>query len=215
MLENVDWLGHASFRIMADLIVYVDPWKINDDILADVIFITHDHYDHCSPVDIQKISKEDTIIIAPADSAEKLKLLGLNVMIIEPQEKYEVKGIPFKTIRAYNKHKDYHPKKNDWVGYVIDILGENLYFAGDTDYIHEMRNLGEISIAFLPITGEYTMDVDEAVKATLDIHPKYVVPMHYGDFIGGLDEAKDFASMVEREDPSIEVVIKEAEYGRE
>lgn len=215
MLENIDWLGHASFRIIADLVVYIDPWKIKEDVMADVIFITHDHYDHCSPVDIQKLSKEDTIVVAPEDSAEKLKLLGLNVMPVKPKEKYKVKGIAFKTIRAYNKHKEYHPKKNNWVGYVIDILEENLYFSGDTDYISEMGNLGDITIAFLPISGEYTMDIDEAVKATLEIHPKYVVPMHYGDFIGGVNDAEEFASKIEKEDPTIEVVIKEPEYGRE
>lgn len=216
MLENISWLGHASFRIISDLKIFIDPWKIKEDIKADLILITHNHHDHCSTKDIELLLNDNTLIIAPSDVAELIKreiTRELNIKIVSPGDSFEIMGINIETIPAYNKNKDYHPKENKWLGYVIELDGERIYFAGDTDYIHEMRHLKNINIAFLPIGGTYTMDVKEAVKAALDIHPNYVVPMHYGDIIGEISEAEKFLSMIDQEDPTIEVVIMNPEYG--
>ena len=211
MIENVDWLGHASFRIISGLSIYIDPWKITGDEKADIILITHSHHDHCSPEDVKKLVKESTVIVTVKDAAEKLSGITKNIKIVKPSDRIEVQDIFIAAVPAYNKDKEFHPKSNRWVGFVVEVLGERLYFAGDTDFIQEMKNLKDISIAFLPIGGTYTMNVKEAVEAAALIHPKYVVPMHYGDIVGSSDEADSFSGMMEKTDPTIEVVIKKPE----
>ena len=211
LLENIAWLGHSSFRISTELIIFVDPWQINEDIKADLIFITHSHYDHCSVKDVARIVKPETVIITTSDSADKLRGVGCEIYETKPGDKGEAKNIKFEAVHAYNINKDHHPKSSNWVGYILEVLGERLYFAGDTDYIPEMKHLHEIDVAFLPIGGEFTMGVDEAIKAALEIHPKYVVPTHYGEFIGDAEDAENFASVMDQKDPTIEVVIKTKE----
>ena len=214
MLEAIDWLGHASFRIIDDLVIYIDPWKVQNDDKADIILITHPHHDHCSPEDIFRLQKENTVIVTVQDAAEKIYAAGIrcNFKIIKPFDKVEILGTNIEVVPAYNKNSDYHPKEKDWVGFIVEVLGERVYFAGDTDYIPEMRHLKNIEAVFLPIGGEYTMDVDQAVKAALMIGPRYAVPMHYGDIVGGEDDAEAFRMKMHSEDPTIEVVIKTPEY---
>lgn len=211
MLEKVDWLGHASFRITTQFVIYVDPWKVRDEDKADLILITHSHDDHCSPDDVKKVMYDKTIIITVPDAKEKLKKAGVGcrIELISPGKKIHHKGVDVEAVPAYNIHESYHTKDNGWIGFIVDVLGERLYFAGDTDYIHEMKHLGNIDVAFLPVAGTYTMDVEGAVKAALVINPKYVVPMHYGDIIGSVDHANAFKALMEQKDPSIEVVIKQ------
>jgi L-ascorbate metabolism protein UlaG (beta-lactamase superfamily) len=213
MLEDVQWLGHASFRIVSDLVIYIDPWKIkSEDIKADIIFITHPHSDHLSIPDIEAISRHDTLLIAPPDCTNILQgRVDCELINISPGDEMELEGVRVKAIPAYNRKSDHHPKAKNWVGYVIEILGEKLYFAGDTDHIHEMRHLDDITIAFLPVGGTYTMNVEQAVDAALDIQPKYLVPMHYGDLAGTMANPDTLKSILEDKDPSIEVVIKQPE----
>jgi L-ascorbate metabolism protein UlaG (beta-lactamase superfamily) len=211
MLEKINWLGHSSFRIMANLIIYVDPWKVNEVIKADIILITHSHFDHMSIPDINNLIKEKTIIVAPNSAKEELSEIKCEIKFMKAGEKINVKGIPIESVPAYNNDRDYHPKSKGWLGYVIEMDGERIYFAGDTDFISEMKDLKNIDIAFLPISGTYTMDVKEAVEAALEIHPKYVIPTHYGDIIGESDDAKEFISRIRQEDPSIEALEKEKE----
>lgn len=166
-----------------DIALYIDPFRLPDNLpKADIILITHHHDDHCSKEDIEKIKGRNTIIIAPKLASEKL---NLPTNIIEPEKFVGIKNVEIKAVQAYNINKfrqpniPFHPK-GEGVGYVFSLENNKIYVAGDTDFIPEMKNLGQIDIAFLPIGGTFTMDVAEAVQAISLIKPKIVVPIHYG-----------------------------------
>jgi L-ascorbate metabolism protein UlaG (beta-lactamase superfamily) len=188
MLEKIKWLGHASFKIAGPPVIYIDPWKLTDGEKADIILITHSHHDHCSPEDIAKIQKEDTIIVSTQDSAAKLK--G-TVKIIKPGDKIKIKDLEIEAVPAYNINKSFHPKDNGWVGYVISMAGVRIYHAGDTDLIPEMRDI-KADIALLPVGGTYTMNAEEAARAANTIMPQVAIPMHYGTIIGSIKDAEKF-----------------------
>lgn len=206
MLDKIKWLKHASFKINSEnAIIYIDPFKLSSNQeKADFILITHDHYDHCSVNDIQSITKSSTTIIAPKDCAIKLngniKIIGINDSI-ELTKNIKVKAIP-----AYNINKPFHPKTKGWLGYILTIDKNTLYFAGDTDFIDEMKSLQtmNIDIAFLPVSGTYVMTAQEAANAALAIKPKIAIPMHYGSIIGNESDANQFKKLLHNK---IEVVI--------
>ncbi|MEA1965550.1 MAG: MBL fold metallo-hydrolase [Candidatus Aerophobetes bacterium] len=191
MLENISWLGHASFKITNDKVLYIDPWKLKGEDKADIILITHSHYDHLSLEDVSKIQTEDTVIVVPPDEASKLK--G-NVKTVKPGDSLTVKGIDIKVVPAYNIKKNYHPKENRWVGFIIDIKGTRIYHSGDTDFIPEMEKI-KADIALLPIGGTYTMDATKAVEAVKAINPEVAIPMHYGEIVGSAKDARKFKEM--------------------
>ena len=150
MIENLNWLGHSSFKITGENIIYIDPWNLKKgEDKADLILITHDHYDHCSEDDVETIIGESTVIVAPSDAAGKFK--G-NVRKVKPGDKIEVSGIRIEAVPAYNTDKSFHPKEKNWVGYVIDLNNKRIYHAGDTDVIPEMEKLENIDIAILPVS---------------------------------------------------------------
>lgn len=189
MIKNIHWLGHDTFRITGEKIIYTDPFKIKKKDTADIILITHEHYDHCSPEDVKKIQGPDTVIVAPADCAAKLR--G-TVKTVRPGDKIEVSGIAIEAVPSYNTNKQFHTKDRSWVGYIFTMAGERIYLAGDTDYIPEMKTI-KADIALLPVSGTYVMTADEAAQAALDIKPKIAVPMHYGSIVGSSSDAKRFA----------------------
>lgn len=201
-MENISWLGHASF-LFTDTIskqnIYIDPFNLTQTNLppADLIFVTHAHYDHCSPTDIQKIIKNDTIVVAPPDCLEKLNLPENQKHAVIPNNSYTVKNISFQTIPAYNVDEEklkYHPKLNRWVGYILTVNNQKLYHPGDTDYVPEMNSLRSLSldVAMLPIGGTYTMDVGEAILAANAIAAKTTIPMHYKQLLEeGSKDAED------------------------
>jgi L-ascorbate metabolism protein UlaG (beta-lactamase superfamily) len=184
-LDMIKWLGHASFRIDASQTVYIDPYKIQAGKPADIIFITHSHFDHCSEDDVNKIKKQDTILVAPSDCI--LNWEGER-RIMAPGQREVIKGIPVSAVLAYNINKRFHPKQNNWVGYILDINGLTIYHAGDTDATPEMESL-DVDIALLPIGGTYTMDVKEALSVLNKMKVKTVVPMHYGAIVGTRKDA--------------------------
>ncbi len=189
MLDRLSWLGHASFVIAGKKRLYIDPWKIKEGSpKADIIFITHEHYDHNSPDDITGLSTPNTVIVGPRDVVKGFK--G-NIVPLRPREKTDVEGVRVSTIRAYNVNKTFHPSVKDWLGYVIDTDGLIIYHAGDTDRIDEMKGL-KGDVALLPIGGTYTMDANEAALAASDIRPGVAVPMHYGSIVGTDDDAQTF-----------------------
>lgn len=189
MVKNIHWLGHDTFRITGEKVIYTDPFKIRKKDAADIILITHEHYDHCSPEDVAKVQGPETVIMAPADCAAKLK--G-KIKIVKPGDTVEVAGIRIEVVPSYNTNKQFHTKDRGWVGYIFTANGQRIYIAGDTDYIPEMKTF-RADIALLPVSGTYVMTADEAVKAALDINPKIAIPMHYGSIVGSRDDAARFA----------------------
>jgi len=186
------WLGHACFKIKNnELVIYIDPFQIEDGEKADIILITHDHYDHCSPKDIRKITKEDTIIVCNEACAKKL---NKEVKIIKENESIEVLGVTIKAVPAYNTEKEFHPKGYG-LGFVIELGGKRIYHAGDTDFIPEMKNLQNIDVALLPVGGTYTMNAEQAVEAAELIKPKIAIPMHYGSIVGSANDAETFKEL--------------------
>ena len=194
MIEKLSWLGHASFKIKGKTkVVYIDPWKLKGSPEpADIILIGHSHFDHLSIPDVEKIQKQSTVIITTADCASGLK--G-NIRIIKPGSTVVVDDITVQAIPAYNVNKAFHPKSNEWVGFILTLDGERLYYASDTDFIPEMKALKNIDIALLPIGGTYTMNANEAAQAAKIINPRIVVPYHYGDIIGTKEDAEKLASL--------------------
>ena len=210
MLENIEVLCHSSIRFSKKKIIYFDPFKIEENYNdADVIFITHDHYDHYSEEDIDKVVKGDTIIVVPEDLKTKLLKKGWkeeNIITVRPNEIYTVKNIEFKTIPAYNVNKQFHPKENAWVGYLLEIEGVTYYIAGDTDITEENKKI-KCDVAFVPVGGTYTMDYKEAAELINEIKPKVTVPTHYGSIVGSKKEGDKFLKLVNPE-IEVEVLIK-------
>ena len=207
MLESIEVLCHSCIKFNKGEVIYFDPFKIeknyND---ADVIFITHDHYDHYSEEDIDKVVKEGTIIVAPEDLLTKLLKKGFerdNMVLVTPNQKYTVKGIEFQTIPAYNVNKQFHPKANEWVGYVLKIEGVTYYIAGDTDITEENKKV-KCDVAFVPVGGTFTMDYKEAAELINEIKPKIAVPTHYGSIVGEKSDGISFSKLVS---PEIEVEV--------
>ena len=199
MLENVEVLCHSSIKINKEKVIYIDPFKIeknyND---ADIVFITHDHYDHYSEEDIDKVINENTTIIIPEELLTKILRKGINknaVITVESNKEYMVQGIKFETIPAYNTNKTFHPKENDWVGYIITLDGIRYYIAGDTDITEENRKV-KCDVAFVPVGGTYTMNYSEAAELVNIIKPKIAVPIHYGSVVGTKQDATNFIKLL-------------------
>jgi len=186
--EKITWLGHDGFRVDSGSVIYFDPYQIDTDIKADLIFITHEHFDHCSPEDVKKIQGPDTIIITEKDSAKKL---DGDIRIMKPGEKLNIDDISIEAVRAYNMNKDFHPRANDWLGFIVTIDDIRIYHAGDTDFIPEMSDI-DADIALLPVSGTYVMTAAEAVEAAKAINPKLAVPMHFGAIVGSDEDARYF-----------------------
>ncbi|HOK55891.1 MAG TPA: MBL fold metallo-hydrolase [bacterium] len=194
MVEYIKWLGHASILIsIGEKNIYVDPWKLKkDQPKADLILITHSHYDHFSPDDINKIIRNDTVIIGPHDI---LKIKTGEKIEIKPGQETDLKWVKIKGVPAYNINKNFHPKSNNWCGYIIEIGGNKIYIAGDTDFIPEMKNI-VADVVILPVGGTYTMTAEEAANAVNIIRPKIAIPYHFGDIVGSEKDAKFFSSFI-------------------
>ena len=185
MLERFTWLKNAAYRWDGDgITVYIDPWGVGEDPPeADVIFITHGHYDHYSPEDIERVRTANTQIVAPRETADEL---SGNVQAVAPGDTLEAGGIKAQAVPAYNiaeDRLDKHPKSNGWVGYILQLGDTSYYHAGDTDHISEIESV-PAQVAFLPVGGTYTMDASEAAGLARKMSPRLAVPMHYG-FVAG------------------------------
>lgn len=207
MLENVEVLYHSSIKIKDNKIIYIDPFKIDKDYNdADIVFITHDHFDHYSEEDIDKVINENTIIIIPEELLTKILRKGINknaVITVESNKEYMVQGIKFETIPSYNVNKKFHPKENNWVGYIITIDEVRYYIAGDTDITEENRKV-KCDVAFVPVGGTYTMSFEEAAQLINEIKPQVAVPIHYGSVVGTKQDAIDFIKLL---NPTINGII--------
>jgi L-ascorbate metabolism protein UlaG (beta-lactamase superfamily) len=204
ILEGVSHLNHASIKFERGSVVYVDPYQIDGEPHdADMVFCTHDHFDHLSMDDIKKVMNENSILVVPVKNAKKFKKFPVKEVVgVEPSMDYEAGGVKFKTVRAYNLDKKFHPKKKNWVGFVIYLEGTGYYISGDTDYIPEMDDV-EADVAFLPVSGTYVCTAEEAARAANSIKPKVAVPIHFGSVVGTAQDADLF---IEKLDSSIKGV---------
>ena len=200
MLDKIHWLGHDSFRIDAGLTIYIDPWKLAADApAADLVLITHEHGDHCSPEDVERLAGPDTLVVGNQASLDQLDVAG-ELRIVAPGERFTYKDVGIETLPAYNLNKfrepgiEFHPRAQGHIGYVITVDGQRIYHAGDTDVIPEMEGL-EVDIAMLPVSGTYVMTAEEAVEAAQCIGPGVAIPMHYGDIVGSREDAERFQKL--------------------
>jgi L-ascorbate metabolism protein UlaG (beta-lactamase superfamily) len=212
LIEALDWLGHSGFRLRAGrATIYIDPYRVAPDApKADLILVTHGHYDHFSPQDIERLSQKGTWLVAPAAVAERVTGQVASIAPGELLEEELVRGVGIAAVAAYNTSKRdaegklFHPPEAGFVGYDLNVRGERLYHAGDTDVIPEMDAVAGVDVALLPVSGTYVMTADEAAEAARRIAPRVAVPMHWGELIGTREDAVAFAELA-----PVEVTIME------
>ena len=207
MINNISINTQSSIKIKTDKTIYFDPFKIEEESHdADYIFITHDHYDHFELDSIKKVMKEDTIIVFPDSMFIKIVpyLKGDNLRGVNPNEEYTINGLEFSTIPSYNLNKDFHPRNNNWVGYVLQLDDKTVLVSGDTDATEELLNT-KCDIAFVPIGGTYTMTYEEAANAINHMKPSIVIPTHYGSIVGNKSDGVEFAKLL---DEGVECQLK-------
>jgi L-ascorbate metabolism protein UlaG (beta-lactamase superfamily) len=200
MSRKIHWLGHDAFRIDGKKTLYFDPYEISPGPKADLILVSHEHFDHCSPEDISRIQQPETVIVTEKDSAGKL---SGDVRVTKPGDSIVVDDIRIEVVPSYNTDKAFHPKKNGWLGFVVEMEGVRIYHAGDTDFIPEMNDF-QVDIALLPVSGTYVMTADQAVRAATALGPQLAIPMHYGAIVGGAEDALHFREALEGK---VEVLI--------
>lgn len=204
IIDSISWLGHAAFRIDGDITVYIDPFNLSGGPTADLILVTHTHYDHYSPEDIKKVYGQNTTLVITEDADV---VGGIDVVRATPGMTLDIKGVQVSAVAAYNKTKAFHPKKNQWVGYVLTMNGEKIYHTGDTDFIPEMEGIAP-DVALVPVGGTYTMNPSEAAQAVKSMSAVSAVPMHWGEIVGERSDAEEFKRLV---GDAARVVIKEKE----
>ena len=201
---------HSSIKITCEKVIYFDPFGLETaQHDADVIFVTHSHYDHLSPEDIAKCAKADTVFVAPVSCGKDLEKHGFtNMVLMKAGEEKEINGVLAEAVPAYNKLKPFHPKANGWLGYVVTAEGEKVYVAGDTDALKENREIG-CDTALVPVGGMYTMNAKDAAAFinSMQVKPRKAIPTHYGSVVGKADDGGEFARLVDK-DVKTELLIK-------
>src|SRR3954447_17130923 len=200
LLEEVEWLGHSGFRVnVGKASIYIDPYRVTaDEPKADLILITHQHYDHFSIQDLERLRKDTTQVLAPPAVAERL---DGNVHSLRAGDVFEtdIYGVDVRAVPAYNTSKrdgdgrPFHPREAGCLGYELNVRGQRLYHAGDTDVIPEMDWVVGADVALLPVSGVHVMTALEAAEAARRIQPTVAVPMHWGGHIGSEQDAQAFA----------------------
>ena len=206
-MNNIEINTQSSIRLLLNKVIYFDPYLINEEKHdADIIFITHNHYDHMDIDSINKVKNDQTIIVAPNSMEEVINQIEFfDYIFSSPYDMVNIDNIAIKAIPAYNNNKPFHPKENNWLGYVITYNNEIYYIAGDTDKTSDNEQV-KCDIALIPIGGHFTMDVQEASELLRIINPKIVIPTHYGSIIGDKDDAKRLKEILS--DTNIEVIEK-------
>lgn len=209
MTENIRVLTHSSIRIQSgDTVLYVDPYKVSgrpQD--AGFVFITHDHFDHFSPEDIEKVSCDKTVLVVPEKIRDKVLQEAdetRGIIPVKPDAPYDINGFSFETVPAYNRLKPFHPKTAGWVGYIFCLDGKRIYVAGDTDATPDAKKV-QCDVALVPVGGTYTMNASQAAELVNTIRPAAAIPTHYGSVAGSAADAESFREKV---DPAVHVEIK-------
>lgn len=199
---NLRWTGHDGFQISAaDIIIYIDPFKLrkeyNNVHNANLVLISHNHFDHLSLDDLMKVTNKETTIIAAKECLDQLKIMKVKeIRGVLPGEKINVQNVTLETLPAYNTNKDFHPKRDGKVGFIITTNNLRIYHTGDTDIIPEMKTTSP-DIGLIPVSGTYVMTAEEAARAVNDlIKPKIAIPMHYNSIVGTREDAIRFSEMV-------------------
>lgn len=200
---QIRWYGHDTFTIKNSVTICIDPFKLTKSLSADIILISHNHFDHLSDDDLFKIVTKNTIIVAPNECISQLSKMKSNkVITILPHEEKTINNVKIKAIPAYNidkinpdTKKPFHPKEDGKVGFIVTINGISVYHTGDSDLIQEMTDL-KPNILLVPVSGTYVMTANEAAKAVEKIKPKLAIPMHYGTIVGNEQDAKEFKRLV-------------------
>ena len=200
MIDKIEVFTQNSIRIKSDAAtIYVDPFEMKEEPHdADYVLITHQHYDHFSPNDIRKVIKDSTIIVAPEsmiDDAMEHEREVKEIVGVKPGDSKNVEGLQLEAVPAYNTLKPFHPRRAEWVGYIVTLEGKRIYIAGDTGLTKEAKQV-KCDIALIPIGGTYTMDHKRAAELINTITPEYAVPTHYGSIVGKPSDAQAFAKLV-------------------
>lgn len=208
LINEITINEHSSIRIGGEKVLYFDPFHVKEEVHdADVIFFTHSHYDHFSPEDFRKLAKEGTVYVAPKTCKKdlnKAKIPEKDCVFMKPDREEEVCGVKVRSVLSYNPMKPFHPKSNEWLGYVVEVGGEKVYVCGDMDDTPEGRAV-DCDIVLVPCGGTYTMDAKAAAGFVNALKPKTAIPTHYGSIVG---KAKDGEKFKKGVDKGIEVVFK-------
>ena len=203
-LLNLDFsrIAHDTFRIAGSAVIYTDPYKVTKRDEANIVLISHEHFDHLSLDDLKKVCASGTTIVASPLCKEGLKGISVKeTRFLDPGGKYSVGKVEIEAVPAYNTNKGpqpgkfFHPKDEKRLGFIITLDGTRVYFAGDADFIPEMKSV-KCDIALLPVSGTYVMTPEEAAEAAAAIKPKIAVPMHYATIVGSDADAKRFKALV-------------------
>lgn len=196
MEPKIEWLGHDSFRLTGEKVIYIDPWKIEQarhD--ADIVLITHDHFDHFVAEDLERVRGAKTVVVGPAMLEGKV---AGDLKVVKAGDALTIDGVPLEVTWAYNLHPDrqnFHPRAYGGVGYIVTLNGKRIYHTGDTDPIPEMKGI-QTDIMLVPVSGTYVCTPDEAAEVVELVHPKLVIPMHWDTIVGTWAEANAFKEKV-------------------
>jgi L-ascorbate metabolism protein UlaG (beta-lactamase superfamily) len=195
-------IAHDTFRIAGSKVIYTDPFRVSKRDEADIVLLSHEHFDHLSLEDLNKVMYPGTTIVASPLCKEGLKgVKAKEIRFLDPGGKFTVGKVEIDALPAYNLNKFrepghvFHPKGEKGLGFIIEMDGTRVYYAADTDFIPEMKTV-KCDIALLPVSGTYVMTAEEAAEAAAAINPQIAVPMHYAAIVGSEADAKKFKSLV-------------------
>ncbi|MBR5046709.1 MAG: MBL fold metallo-hydrolase [Eubacterium sp.] len=206
MYEEVQVLAHSSIRIKNGMTVYFDPFHVKEEYHdADIIFVTHNHFDHYSPEDIAKVKNKTSVLVCPSAMEACLLSSGIGdeyIELVEPGDSLEINDVRIDVVPAYNVGKAFHPRENRWVGYIVTMNGTRYYVAGDTDSNADVMQV-HCDVALLPVGGTYTMTAEEAAKLAVKIQPEVAIPTHYGDIVGDPQDGARFIEALGGQVPGV------------